>query len=143
MTSSPDKTVAGRKYIPASRPEGLAHDRRTWLKAAEGLACVGAGKHFNIIRFEQDSAPAVLLGYHSEYFDTPLPESLQGRLVDLGPGRTERRPRERKQIRFIRQMGGCPRPAVEQAISRGCATLPCRSGRVRRRVALQVVSGTP
>ena len=33
--------------------------------------------------------------------------------------------------------------AVEQGIARGFAILPCRSGRVRRRVALQVVSGAP
>jgi hypothetical protein len=44
---------------------------------------------------------------------------------------------------FIRQMGGCPRAAVEQGIARGFAILPCRSERVRRVVASQVVSGTP
>jgi DNA phosphorothioation-associated putative methyltransferase len=82
MNSPPGKTVGSRTYLHIDAASALDAVWTERWRAAERLAGLQRGAHYNLIRLDAEG-PAIALLHYPEFFDEPFPALRESWLVDL------------------------------------------------------------
>src|SRR5512144_1050383 len=82
MGSIPSKVVGDRTYFHVEALHLLDADRAARVAAAERLARVKRGEHFNLVRLDE-AGPCIALLNYPQFADDPFPALHESWLVDL------------------------------------------------------------